>query len=177
MFNDFNQQTIKGENLDGNISATANFSAEVLPNYSIDPPSMRGNISCKIKDGRLINFEPLENISNFLFKKRDFSDVHFAELESYMDIKGTDIDIEKMEVQSNVLSFYVEGRYSFTDSTSMSLQLPLGNLKKRDKDYRPSNVGTDAKHGMNVYLHVFRNKNDESKINIAYDPFKKWARK
>jgi hypothetical protein len=177
MFNDFHQQTIGARNLAGNISATANFSADVLPNYSIDAQSMKGNISCQIRDGRLIDFEPLENLSNFLFKERDFSDVHFAELESYFDIDGTDIDIDRMEVQSSVLSFFIQGRYSFTDSTSMSLQLPLSNLKKRHKGFIPENVGTDGKQGMSVYLHVYRDKDIKSKIKFAYDPFKKWAKK
>jgi hypothetical protein len=176
MFNDFNQKTILGRNLEGKVSTTANFSAEVLPDYSIDAESMKGNLSCRISDGRLIDFEPLENLSNFLFKKRDFSDVHFAELESYFDINGTDIDIERMEVQSSVLSFFIQGRYSFTDTTSMSLQLPLSNLKKRDRDYTPENVGTDGKQGMSVYLHVYRDKDINSRIKFAYDPFKKWAR-
>jgi uncharacterized protein involved in outer membrane biogenesis len=176
LFNDFNQTTIVAENLAGSISASANFSAEVLKNYSIDRSSMMGNISCIIRNGRLMNFEPLENISNFLFKKRDFSDVHFAELESNFDINGTNIDIDRMEVQSTVLSFFLQGRYSFTDSTSMSLQLPLNNLKKRDKDFKPENTGTDSKRGMSVYLHVFRDKDINSKINIAYDPFKKWVK-
>jgi hypothetical protein len=176
MFSDFHQQTISGKNLDGSISTVANFTAEVFPNYSIDPESMKGNISCTIRDGRLIDFEPLANLSNFLFKKRDFSDVHFGELESYFDINGTNIDIQRMEVQSSVLSFFIQGRYSFKDTTSMSLQLPLSNLKKRDKHFSPENVGTDAKHGMSVYIHVFRDKDINSKIKFSYDPFKKWAK-
>jgi hypothetical protein len=177
MFNNFNQKTIRAENLEGTISADANFSGEVLPNYTINAPSMKGNITCTIRDGRLINFEPLQNISNFLFKRRDFADVQFAELQSYFDVSGTNIDIDRMEVQSSVMSFFVQGRYSFTDSTSMSLQIPLSNLKKRDKNFKPENVGQDPKRGMSVFLHIYRDKDINSKINIAYDPFKKWVKK
>lgn len=177
MFNNFNQKAVGAENLEGKISARANFTADVLPDYTINAPSMKGNVSCTIRDGRLINFEPLQNISSFLFQKRDFADVQFAEVVSYFDVNGTDIDIDRMEVQSSVLSFYVEGRYSFKDSTSMSLQIPLSNLKRRDKNFKPENVGTDAKRGMSVFLHVYRYKDVDSKINISYDPFKKWVKK
>jgi len=116
----------------------------------------------------------MENMSNFLFKKRDFSDVEFAEINSHFFLQGPDLDINRMEIQSTVLSLFVHGRYSFTDSTSLSVQLPLSNLKKRDKNYKPQNVGTDAKVGPSVFLHIY--KNDEGKIAIAYDPFKKYAK-
>ena len=177
LFNDFNQKTISSDNLAGIIDADATLVASILPNFTIDAPSMKGSVVCTIRDGRLINFEPLENMSNFLFKRRDFSDVSFAELQSSFNVNGLNLDIDKMEVQSSVLSFFVQGRYSFNDSTSLSVQLPLSNLKKRDKNFRPENVGTDPKRGMNVYLHVFRDKDINSKINIAYDPFKKWVKK
>ena len=174
-FNNFNQKTIHADNLKGKISADVEFSANVDEKYELIAPSMRGTLDCKIADGGLVNFEPMENMSNFLFKKRDFSDVAFAELNSSFSITGTDMDISRMEIQSSVLSFFVEGRYSFTDSTSLSVQIPLSNLKKRHKDFKPKNIGTHAKAGPSVFLHVYREKDINSKIKIDYDPFKKWV--
>jgi hypothetical protein len=173
-FNNFNQKVIVGDNLLGTISADVKFNATVDDQLTVSAPSMKGSFDCKIKNGRLINFEPLVNIGNFLFKKRDFSDVKFAEINSHFDLHGTDMDISRMEIQSSVLSLFLQGRYSFTDSTSMSVQLPLSNLKKRDRNYRPENIGVDSKTGMSVYLHVYRDK--DGKIAIAYDPFKKWVK-
>jgi len=176
LFNNFNQKTIQAENLRGRISADVTFTADMDEDYSLLAPSMRGTLDCKIANGGLKNFEPMENMSNFLFKKRDFSDVEFAELNSNFSITGTDMDIRRMEIQSSVLFMFLEGRYSFTDSTSLSVQLPLSNLKKRHKDFKPKNVGTDSKVGPSVYLHVYRDKDINSKIQIDYDPFKKWAK-
>lgn len=175
-FNHFNQKAIHADNLRGKISADVNFSANVNDAYNLITSSMRGTLDCKIVNGGIVNFEPMENMSNFLFKKRDFSDVEFAELISNFSIKGTDMDISRMEIQSTVLSFFVEGRYSFTDSTSLSVQIPLSNLKKRDKNFKPKNIGTHAKAGPSVFLHVHRDKDINSKIKIDYDPFKKWAK-
>jgi hypothetical protein len=85
-----------------------------------------------------------------------------------------------MEVQSNVLTVFLQGFYSFSDSasvgkgTSLSVQLPLSNLKKRDKNYKPENIGSEGDPGTSVYLHVFRDKG--GKISFAYDPFKKWVK-
>ena len=177
LFNNFNQKTIEAENLRGRISADVKFNANMDENYTLLAPSLRGTLDCKIANGRLKNFEPLENMSNFLFKKRDFSDVEFAELNSNFSITGTNMDISRMEIQSSVLFMFLEGRYSFTDSTSLSVQLPLSNLKKRHKDFKPKNVGTDKKMGPSVYLHIYRDRDINSKIKIDYDPFKKWAKK
>ena len=138
---------------------------------------MKGTITCKISEGRLKNFEPLDNLSHFLFRKRDFTDVTIAELNSLFTIDGTALNISKMEIQSSVLSMFVQGRYSFTDSTSLSLQLPLSNLKKRDKNYQPENIGINKKAGASIFLHIYRNKDINSKLTIAYDPFKKWVAK
>lgn len=175
-FNNFNQKTVQAENLTGVISADAKFSATVTEDYTVLPASMRGELNCKILNGGLKNFEPMENMSNFLFKKRDFSDVQFAELQSNFSMEGTNMDISRMEIQSSVLSLFLQGRYSFTDSTSLSVQIPLSNLKKRHKDFKPQNIGTHAKAGPSVFLHVYRNKDINSKIKIDYDPFKKWTK-
>lgn len=175
-FNNFNQKTIHADNLSGKISADVKFKANVDENYAVLAPSMQGTLDCIITDGGLKDFEPMENMSNFLFKKRDFSDIQFAELNSNFSITGTDMDISRMEIQSSVFTLFLEGRYSFTDSTSLSVQLPLSNLKKRHKDFKPKNIGVHAKAGPSVFLHVYRNKDINSKIKIDYDPFKKWAR-
>jgi uncharacterized protein involved in outer membrane biogenesis len=175
-FNNFNQKTIHADNLEGEISADVKFKAKVDETYTVLAPTMLGTLDCKITNGGLKNFEPMENMSNFLFKKRDFSDVQFAELNSNFSIAGTNMDISRMEIQSSVLTLFLEGRYSFTDSTSLSVQLPLSNLKKRHKDFKPKNIGTHIKAGPSVFLHVYRDKDINSKIKIDYDPFKKWAR-
>lgn len=174
-FNNFSQRTIGAENLEGNISADVTFSAHLDEAFTVLPQTMQGHLSCVISEGALKNFVPMEQMSNFLFKKRDFSDIRFATLHSTFTVNGTQMDIDRMEIQSSVLTLFLEGRYSFTDSTSLSVQLPLSNLKRRHRNFKPKNVGVDAKVGPSVFLHVYRDKDINSKIKIDYDPFKKWA--
>ncbi len=176
-FDNFNQNTLLADNLEGTISAKVKFEALVDEDYSVVAPSMKGSIDSKIKNGALKNFEPLEDVSIFLFRKRDFTDIQFAEINSSFTIDGTALDISRMEIQSSVLTLFVKGRYSFTDTTNLSVQLPLSNLKKRDKNYEPKNIGTEADAGMSVFLHVYRYDDIDSKINIDYDLFRKWAKK
>ena len=88
---------------------------------------------------------------------------------------GTKMNLSRMEVESTLLTMFIEGRYDLKDSTDLSIQVPLSNLKKRDQDFAPENVGTDSKAGASVYLRVRPDKN--GKTAITYDPFKKLRKK
>jgi hypothetical protein len=92
-----------------------------------------------------------------------------------MYLNQTRIEFERMEVQSTAISMFVEGTYDLKDSTDLSIQIPLSNVKKRDQNIPPENIGTDAKVGPSVFLRVRPNK--EGKTEISYDPFKKLRRK
>jgi hypothetical protein len=174
-FNNFSQGTIKSDNLSGTIQSHVQMNALVDDQFMVIRPTMRGNVDFKLQNGKLSDFEPLQNMSNFLFKKRDFSDVDFAEVNCNFKLLGSTLDIGRMEVQSSVVTLFLEGRYSLVDSTDLSIQVPLSNLKKRDKNYVPENVGTDAKVGPSVFLRASKNK--DGKMSITYDPFKKFKKK
>jgi hypothetical protein len=173
-FNNFKLTTITQENLEGRIDMKTLFRATVDADFSVFMPSVYGDLDLSIKNGKLINYEPLQNMSNFLFKRRDFNNVQFGEIRSHMTIRGTEIDIRKMEIESSVLRLFVEGRYSLKDNTDLEVQVPLSNLKKRNKNYKPENVGVDSRVGPSVFLHVY---NSAGKTVIAYDPFKKHVKK
>ena len=173
-FNNFSQSTITSENLSGRIASHVQFNALVDDQFNILKPTMTGEVDFKIKQGKLTDFEPLQKVSNFLLKKRDFTDVQFAEINCLFKLSGHSLDIRRMEVESSVLALFLEGRYSLADSTDLSIQIPLSNLKRRDKTYKPQNVGIDAKVGPSVFLRAYRK---EGKMVIVYDMFKKFKKK
>lgn len=172
-FNNFSQSTIKSENLSGTVSAEIRLKAVVDDKFNLLVPTMDGEVDFKVKDGRLLDFEPLQKMSNFLLKKRDFANVNFAEIDCQFKLAGQSLDISRMEIESTVLSLFIEGRYSLGDGTDLSIQVPLSNLRKRDKNYRPENVGVDAKVGPSIFLRAYQK---DGKVVIAYVPFKKFKK-
>lgn len=170
-FNDFDQKTITHRNLRGKVTMNVKLNTSVNDNFEILKPGLKGTIKLSVKKGRLMDFEPLQNMSNFLMKKRDFGDVKFGEIKSNFAIRDTEVYFKKMEIESSVLRLFMEGRYSLANHTDLSVQLPLSNLKKRDKNYKPANVGVNTKQGLSIFLHVYSDKT--GKTVIAYDPFKK----
>ena len=77
-----------------------------------------------------------------------------------------------MEIQSTVMSLFVEGIYSKKGTTDLSIQVPLSNLKKRDDDYNPENIGVNKKTGGGIFL---RGKpGEDGNIKFKLDLFKRY---
>jgi len=166
-FDNFHQKSITDENLEGLISFDTKFRLKINDDFNVILPSIKGDIDMVVRNGRLINVEAIHNMSNFLFRRRDFDDVKFAQIDGKVKVTHRDVHISRMEVQSTVLSLFLEGRYSLDNDTNLTIQLPLSNLKKRNKDFVPKNVGVDAKVGPSVFL-IAKGMPD-GKTDIAYE--------
>lgn len=171
-FNNFGLEDISSKNIRGVLNTNISLTGIMDNNASLQPASLNGIIDLSLKKGELIDFEPLQKMSVFLLKKRDFSNLEFAELKNRFRLQGQSILINRMEVQSTALSMFVEGLYDLKgDSTDLVIQVPLSNLKKRKPDYVPENKGVDAKTGMSVYVRAKSGKGDE--IDFSFGLFKK----
>jgi hypothetical protein len=138
--------------------------------------SMKGSVSFSIKDGQLIDFEPMEKIHETVLKKRDLSEIRFGELTNQLDLDTGTLNIHRMEIQSTAFTLFVEGIYNFRAGPDLSVQVPLSNLKKdRDPNIPPDSKGNDGKAGLSVRLRVRRG--DDGKMKINWDPFKKALKK
>ena len=151
-FNNFGQDGLIGKNISGKLTAKANMGMQIGSNGKVLPSTSTGTIAFSLKKGVLINFEPLKKIQNFIFKRRDFENIEFAELKNKLIINKGEIIISRMEIQSSVFCFFVEGIYSQVGNTDISIQVPLRNLKKIKDDYKPINLGVDKKPGTSIFL-------------------------
>ena len=97
-----------------------------------------------------------------------------SQLVVLIEIKNDDIKINRMEIQSSVITVFVEGVYSLKANTDISIQVPLSNLKKPKEGYDPKNAGIDARMGPSIYLRVRPDKNGQLKVGL--DAFKKLRR-
>lgn len=167
-FNNFGLEDIGSENIRGLLTTDIRLSGMLNENAVPVSSSLRGIIDLSLDKGELINFEPLQKMSLFLLKKRDFSNLEFAELKNRFQLQGRSIIINRMEIQSTALSMYVEGLYDLKgDSTDLVIQVPLSNLKKRKPDYVPENKGLDAKTGMSVYVRAKSGKGDDIAFQVG----------
>lgn len=173
-FDNFGQDGITAQNLEGKLTSVITGSLGLDENGKVLPAGVEAVANFSLKDGALNNYEPIKKMQNILFKNRDFENIRFAELKDRLEIHGPEIKINKMEIQSTVLSFYVEGIYNTQGNTDISIQVPLNNLKKRGADYNPENIGTDKKGGKSIYLRG--RPGSDGKVNFKIDLFNKYKK-
>lgn len=174
-FNNFGQYGIEAQNIAGKLSAKADASFGLDDNGKAYPASVASTIDFSLKNGSLIDFEPIKKIQNFIFKNRNFDDIKFAELKDRFEIGNGEIKINRMEIQSTVLSLFVEGVYSTRGNTDISIQLPLSNLKKRDANYKPENTGINKKTGASLFLRG--RPGPDGNIQFKADLFNKFGKR
>ncbi|GAB3166356.1 AsmA family protein [Telluribacter humicola] len=168
--NNFGQKAITDQNIQGKLDADFVFESSLTDKAGLLPESMRGKLDIALTGAEVKQFEPFLKIKNLLFKSRNFDHVRFAPIRKQFVLKGQEIEIQEMEIESNVLTLFVNGIYSFGKKTDLSIQLPLQNLKKRDSTYQLAQHDMEYMKGMNVFL---RAVDEGGEVNIKYDPFKR----
>lgn len=173
-FSNFGQDGITSESIRGKLTSEINASLALDDSGKVYPSSMDGVVNFSLKDGALIDYEPVKKLQIFLFKKRDFANIQFAELKNTLEIKNQEVKISRMEIQSSVLSMFVEGIFSMKKTTDITIQVPLSNLKKRGASYTPENVGTDRKGGPSIYIRG--TPGEDGNVKFKYDLFHKFRK-
>jgi len=151
-FENFGQKAVTSKNLQGNIFVDAKLKTELDENMEVIGNTMNGEIKLKLTNGHLLNFEPLQHISDYVFRNRDFKDISFSELNETCKIKGFEMEIQEMEIASSVLNLFVFGKYHFKDNSNINILIPWSNLKKRGKNYIPKNSGQTVENSKGLKL-------------------------
>jgi hypothetical protein len=170
-FDNFGLDDLTYHNLKGTVNANADLAFATNNDGRVIPGTMQGAVDFSIKNGALVNFIPIEKLQGIAFLSRDLSNITFAELKNKLTIKGSEIEIPRMEIASSAITMYVGGVYSLKNKTDISIQVPLSNLARKDSAYKPVNKGPDARVGPSIWL---RAKSDETgKIKIGLQLFGK----
>lgn len=173
-FENFGQDGVTADNLEGRLTAKVVASLGIDEDGKVFPATVKSEVDFSLKNGALVNYEPIKKMQNFLFKNRDFENIRFAELKDKLEISNRNIKINRMEIQSSVFSFFIEGIYSMAGNTDLSIQVPLNNLKRRDEDYNPENVGVTRKVGSSIFLRG--RPGDDGTVSFKLDLFNKYKK-
>jgi hypothetical protein len=165
--NNFGQESIRAEHLAGTLNMKGKFSADLDEQKQIQGPSMNGEIALVLSNGRLMNFEPLQNISKYVFRNRDFKDISFTELNEKFYLKGQAMKIEEMELASDVMNLFVSGVFHFKENSTINVLVPWSNLKHRGKDYEAKTLGQEASDAKGVKLN-FSGPPKKMKMGVGY---------
>ena len=171
-FNNFGQYSITDRNINGKLTSTIKISAELKNDVSLVQNSIDGYLTVDLRDAEIVDFDPFLKIKKMIFKSRPLEHVQLAPIVQDFVIKGKEVEVKKMQIESNVITFFLDGVYSFGDKTDLNIQIPLSNLRKRDstyqfKEYDPESIGS------NIFLKAV---DENGKLNIKYVTRKKARR-
>ncbi|MBL0340546.1 MAG: hypothetical protein IPP71_06280 [Bacteroidetes bacterium] len=170
-FDNFGQTALTSENIDGVLYADASFDFTMSSKIAVAQSSLSGKVDLTVINGNFKGFQPIGKLGKFLFPKRDFTDIKFSEIANSFILKGDELFIERMKVNTSVLEMYLEGSYFLNGKTDLDIQIPMANLKKRDWDELSKDIGDKGDKGMNVFIHAVTD--DKGELKFKYDPLKK----
>ncbi len=170
-FDNFGQDGITDKNLKGRLDADINIAGLITDKAGIEGNTLKGAINFNLKEGELIDFEPIEKISAAALNSKGVSTVKFADIQNKMDVTGTRLTLNRMEIRSTVFTMFVEGLYDLKKGTDISIQIPLNNLTKSKNAFTLIKKDVNRKVGASLWLRA--KSSDAGKAKISWDPFKK----
>jgi hypothetical protein len=173
-FNNFGQKAVTHLNLKGKLNTDFKFSSNLKNDATIIPKSMKGEVQLNLVRGQIVNFEPFLKMKKLIFKNRALEQVRFSPIQNDLILNGEEIVIKPMEIESNVMTLFVEGIYSFGNKTNINIEIPLSNLSRRDSTYQLNPNDPKNKKGSKIYL---RAVDEKGQVNIKLAFRKKKSKK
>lgn len=165
LFENFGQTFITDKHLSGQLMTDIKFKGRLTPKLNLDLASISSDINVTIRNGQLVNFEPMKKLSKFVNEK-ELSDIRFNELKNNFHIENQTIFIPEMEIKSNLNTIAIMGTHTFDNHMDYRVKLSLKNPTKKDKDERFGAVEKDNKGGLNLLITV---KGTPDDLKYAYD--------
>ncbi|MFI5172710.1 MAG: AsmA-like C-terminal region-containing protein [Chitinophagales bacterium] len=154
-FENFGQSTLTNDNIKGNITANI-YEVHIKwdKNFRMDEQSVYTLCDMKIENGELINYKPLESLSNFVNVK-DLKHITFSTLENKIEIKDRQVYIPAMQIKSSALDLYMSGKHSFDNVLDYQFKLSLADIMVRKflgGNKQKEEYESDAEGGVNIYI-------------------------
>jgi hypothetical protein len=166
-FDNFGLTGITYENLKGFLSAKTQINGGITDQGNLVPRSVKGTVNINLKNGALLNYSPLIKVGKFAFPFRDLKNIEIANLDGRFDLRGDQIIINPMQINSSVLNADVAGIYALTRGTNISFDVPLRNPKK-DEDITDKDE-LQKRRFRGIVLHLAAKDDGTGKVKIGWN--------
>ncbi len=130
VFNNFGQDFIRSENLQGKLTGNMTLLSPLDDSYKINTKAMVAEAHLVINDGRLVKFAPAESLSSYL-DLDELKDISFSRMENDLFIKGGNVSVPKMLINSSAVNFTLYGTHSLEGDYSYHVRLLLSEVLSR----------------------------------------------
>ncbi len=167
-FDNFNLKNISHKNLKAEINMSGKMETKLNNQGGLNPTDIKANILFELKNGALINYEPLLKLQEHVFKKRRLDSLKFATIKNEITLNKGNIHIPRMEIATTALNLFVGGDYTLSGNTNLHIQVPLNNLTKRDQTAKMKTASNKDKGGTSLFLKAVSESN--GKVKLKLDP-------
>ncbi len=129
-FNNFGQEFIVSENLRGRLTGNVTLLAPLNESFNITNNAVVAEAHMSILNGRLIEFEPVHNLSRFL-DIDELKNISFSKLENDIFIRNGSVSVPKMLINSSAGNFTVYGNHAFLGDYSYHIRVLLSEVLSR----------------------------------------------
>ncbi len=154
-FSDFGQTSLRSTHIRGRADARVQFSAMLNPSFEVDANSVNSVADVEIRNGQLLNFEPLQELSRFL-DASELKNVQFSTLSNHIEITRQTVIIPEMEVKSSAMNLKGYGSHSFGNDIDYHLNVLLSEIgrKKRRNQAPEGSYEEDGSGRTRLFLHM-----------------------
>jgi hypothetical protein len=169
--NNFGQDVILDKNLMGELSGNLNFTSEWNNHLKLIDSSIIANSDIEIKNGQLIDYEPMLGLSRFV-NVEELKDIKFKTLSNQIYIGNRKVIIPEMHIHSSAFNIKGSGTHHFDNSYDYRIQVELNELlsnkvKKRRKDVEK--FGTIEEDGLGRLNLPIKITGRGSASNVEFD--------
>lgn len=164
VFNNFNQDWLVAENLEGSAFADVMTDMTFSPDLTFFPDSLIADISITIMEGELNNFEPMIQLEKYV-EDENLAHLKFSEIQNDIHVENSKIYLPEMEVRSNVSNILVSGSHTFDQHIDYRVVVPFKALGK-NKDEEMFGAVAEDESGSKLHLKITGTTSD---YEIKYD--------
>jgi len=171
VFKNFGQDFLKAENLKGTVSGSLSV---LIPMDSLMHPvikSITAEGKYLIKDGALLNFEPVRALSKFI-EVSELENISFEELENDFFIRNNFLYMPQMDVKSSAADLSVNGRHGFDNEYEYHVKVLLSQiLSKKIRNPKPNTTefGAVKDDGLGRTSLLLKVENIGKNVRVGYD--------
>jgi hypothetical protein len=167
-FDNFGQTTMTDKNVGGILTTDVDMTGSLKADGNLMPKTMNGNAAFRFQNGSLVNFLPFRLMSSFVFRRRNLDSITFRDINSRFTIKGDQIQIHPMFIESSAFNMHVKGIYAVGPvGTDIDIDLPLRNPAKDELVLDDELRQERSLNG--IVLHLKAYSDDSGKTRIKWN--------
>lgn len=125
----------------------------------------KGQLNFELHNIVIKGFQPLDELAAKIGMKKRFAEISFAPIKNNLTIRGSDIDIPLMEIQSNAINMFIEGVYSYGTNTNIWITIPFNNFKAANRAIIPPKRGYETAKAK-IFLEVTTDEHNNNKFKF-----------